>query len=74
MLGLVTDSVNNSPHELTSWSLIATPQPKSAPAQETALAADLALLAWLDLDSSDDNDNDPMATQVAEDLALMLVA
>jgi hypothetical protein len=33
----------------------------------------MALLAWVDLDSSDDEDTDPLATEAADELALLLV-
>ena len=39
----------------------------------SAMATDLALLAWVDLDSSDDEDTDPRATQAADELALMMM-
>jgi subtilisin-like proprotein convertase family protein/streptogramin lyase len=40
--------------------------------QSAAAAADMALLAWTDLDYSDDDDATPLATRAAEELALML--
>ena len=33
----------------------------------------MALLAWVDLDSSDDEDTNPLATQAADELALMMM-
>jgi hypothetical protein len=38
-----------------------------------ASAVDAAFLSWAELDSSDDDDADPLATQAADELALMLV-
>lgn len=61
---------------LYDWSLIVNPvDPVSA---ETALASsaaavDLALLAWADLESSGEDDTDPLATEAADELALMLI-
>ena len=63
----VTDSVKGNTHMLNDWSLTV-----NDPA-EAAAATDLALLAWADSDSSDDDDTDPLATQDADELALMLV-
>ncbi len=40
---------------------------------QSAAAVDMALLAWIDLDSSDDKDTDPLTTQIADELALMMM-
>ncbi len=45
----------------------------SGTSSASAMATDLALLAWVDLDSSDDDDTDPLATQAADELALMMM-
>ena len=44
----------------------------TSPTSLSPAAADLALLAWVDADSSDDEDTDILATQAADELALML--
>jgi hypothetical protein len=70
----ITDSVKKSSHVLTSWSLTATQASSpAAPAPESASAADMALLSWTDVDSSEDDETNPLATQAADELALMLV-
>jgi subtilisin-like proprotein convertase family protein len=59
---------------LTAWSITVTPQAgEAAASSQSAAATDMALLAWAELDSSDDEDTDPLATQAADELALMLV-
>jgi subtilisin-like proprotein convertase family protein len=71
----VTDTQKNGyTGTLTAWSITVTPLTEGAPApSQSAAATDLALLAWADLDSSDHDDADPLATQPADELALMLV-
>ena len=39
----------------------------------SATATDLALLAWVDLDSSNDEETNPLATQAADELSLMMM-
>jgi subtilisin-like proprotein convertase family protein len=59
---------------LTAWSITVTPLTESAAASSQSTAAtDMALLAWADPDSSEDEDIDPLATQAADEFALMLV-
>jgi subtilisin-like proprotein convertase family protein len=62
----ITDFVKGNTHMLNQWSLTLNDPAQAAP------AADLAISAWLPSDSSDD-DTDPLATQAADELALMLV-
>jgi subtilisin-like proprotein convertase family protein len=57
-----------------SWSLTITPQAAGASPQSTASAADQALLAWADLDSTtDDEETDLLTGSLVDDLALMLM-
>ena len=62
---------------LQAWSMTVTPTvtPLAAIAspQSTASATDLALLAWLEPEASDDDDTDPLTESLVDDLALMLV-
>jgi hypothetical protein len=60
-------SVKSNAHTLTGWS------PTINDSAHTAAAVDMALLAWIDLDSSDDKDTKPLAAQVADELALMMM-
>ena len=57
---------------LQAWSMTVTPLAAAASSQSTASAVDQALLAWVDLDSTDD-DSDILTQTLADDLALMLV-
>ncbi len=52
---------------------ISEPSTGSSSRASSAAAFDAALLAWVDLDSSDGKDTDPLATQVADELALMMM-
>ena len=67
----MSDSVKNRKRgSLIEWTMTVEPVPiESAPSP--AAAFDLALLAWVDLGSSDDDN--PLATQAADDLALMMM-
>ena len=62
---------------LQAWSITVTPTvtPLAAAAspQSTASAVDQALAAWLDLDSTDDDETDIFTDSIAENLALMLI-
>ena len=58
---------------LCGWTLIVNPTEAVPTDAFTATAVDLALLAWGDLDSSDDDDSDILTETLADDLALMLV-
>ena len=44
----------------------------TSPSSLSPAAADLALLAWINADSSEDDQTDMLATQAADQLALML--
>ncbi len=67
----VTHNVKNRKRgSLIEWTLTATPEGAMASSQSAAVV-DMALLAWVDLDSSDDDD--PLATQAADELALMMM-
>lgn len=70
----VTDNVKNRKRgSLIEWTMTATPLTEGAAASsQSAAAADMALLAWADSDSSDD-ESDPLATQAADELALMMM-
>ncbi len=57
---------------LQAWSITVTPL-SAASSQSTAAAVDMALLAWFDLDSTDDEETDPWTESLVDDLALMLV-
>ena len=63
----ITDYVKGNTHTLTGWSLTINDSPQAA------AATDMALLAWVELDSSDDEDTDPLASQIADELVLMLM-
>lgn len=59
---------------LYDWSLIVNPAtPLFSEAAVASTAVDQALLAWLEPDSSDDDDTDPLTESLVDDLALMLV-
>ena len=65
----VLDTMKGEKGTLEGWALIGetVTQPLSGS------ITDAALLAWADLDSSDDEDRDPLATQAADELALMMM-
>ena len=69
----VTDTVKNGiTGTLTAWSMTVTPLTEGAASQGGALAA--ADLFFLDLALNSDNEKtDPLDTQPADELALMLV-
>jgi hypothetical protein len=58
---------------LQAWSMTVTPQAAAASSQSTATATDVALLAWGDLDSMDDEETDLLTEGLVDGLALMLV-
>ena len=58
---------------LQAWSMTVTPLAAAASPQSTASAVDRALLAWVDLDSADDDETDLLTESLVDDLALMLV-
>ena len=58
---------------LYGWTLTVNPTDPAPLAVSTPSANDLALLSWVDLDSSDDDDSDILTQTLADDLALMLV-
>jgi len=70
----VTDTQKNGiTGTLQAWSMTVTPLTEGAAASsQSAAAVDIALMAWAGLESSDDEDIDPLATQAADELALML--
>ena len=71
-LTIVDGDRNGYTGTLTAWSITVTPLTGGAAASsQSAAAFDMALLAWADLDSSDDDN--PLATQAADELALMMM-
>ena len=69
----VEDSEKNRKRgTLFGWSMVVEPAPIES-AQSQAAAVDQALLTWLQPDSSDDDDTDPLTESLVDDLVLMLV-
>jgi probable HAF family extracellular repeat protein len=57
---------------LYGWTLIVNPDAPVLSGATAPTAVDLALAAWGQDDASDDDDTDPLATQTADEMALML--
>jgi Big-like domain-containing protein/proprotein convertase P-domain-containing protein len=70
----IYDSVKDGKRgTLYGWTLIVNPTVAMPTEASTATAVDAALLAWVDLDSSDDDESDILTETLLDDLALMLV-